>query len=80
MMAPRYRDIKNTQVPEILLANGVRMKIIAGKLGEYEGPAKGIIIDPEYLDVTIPVRSEFKHATKNGTHRLCLYNWWARVF
>jgi redox-sensitive bicupin YhaK (pirin superfamily) len=66
MMEPRYRDIKNSQVPEVSLENGVKIKIICGKVGKYEGPVRGIIIDPEYLDVTIPGKSEFKHPTKHG--------------
>ena len=66
MMAPRYRDIKDSQVPEVSLENGVKVKIICGKVGKYEGPVKGIVIDPEYLDVTIPSESEFKHPTVPG--------------
>jgi quercetin 2,3-dioxygenase len=66
MMEPRYRDIKNSQVPEVSLENGVKAKIICGKIGKYEGPVKEIVIDPEYLDVTIPAKSEFKHPTVPG--------------
>ena len=66
MMEPRYRDIKNNQVPEVSLENGVKIKVICGKVGKDEGPVKGIIIDPEYLDVTIPSQSYFKHPTKHG--------------
>jgi len=66
MMEPRYRDIKNAQVPEVVLENGVKIKIICGKIGEQEGPVKGIIIDPEYLDITVPAKAEFNHPTKIG--------------
>jgi quercetin 2,3-dioxygenase len=66
MMEPRYRDIKNSQVPEVSLKNSVKIKVICGKVGKYEGPVRGIIIDPEYLDVTIPPKSEFEHPTKHG--------------
>lgn len=66
MMEPRYRDIKGGQVPEVVLANGVRIKIIAGTIGKQEGPVKGIIIDPEYLDVTVPPEAVFQHATTSG--------------
>lgn len=66
MMEPRYRDIKNSQVPEVSLENGVKVRIICGKVGKYEGPAKEIIVDPEYLDVRIPANSEFTHPTKHG--------------
>jgi hypothetical protein len=66
MMEPRYRDIKSSQVPEVELENGVRVKVISGKVREYEGPVKGIIIDPEYLDVNVPAHVQFRHPTKAG--------------
>jgi len=66
MMEPRYRDIKSAQVPEVLLENGVKIKVICGRVGKHEGPVKGIIIEPEYLDVTAPAKAEFKHLTKRG--------------
>jgi quercetin 2,3-dioxygenase len=66
MMEPRYREIKKSQVPVVALENGVTIKVICGKVAGQEGPAKGIIIDPEYLDVTIPANSEFKHSTTRG--------------
>lgn len=66
MMGPRYRDIKCAQVPEVMLENGTKIKIICGKVGEYEGPVKGIIIDPEYLDVTVPANRELRYSTKSG--------------
>jgi len=31
-----------------------------------QGPVKDVIIDPEYLDVTIPARTEWNHKTKRG--------------
>ena len=66
MMEPRYRDIKSAQVPEVALENGTKIKVICGRVGKHEGPVTGIIIDPEYLDVTIPAKAEFKHPTKRG--------------
>jgi quercetin 2,3-dioxygenase len=66
MMEPRYRDIKSAQVPEVALENGAKIKVICGRAGKHEGPVKGIIIDPEYLDVRISGKTEFKHPTKRG--------------
>lgn len=66
MMEPRYRDIKSAQVPEAALENGVKIKVICGRVGNHEGPVRGIIIDPEYLDVTVPAKGEFKHPTRRG--------------
>ena len=66
MMAPRYRDIKSSQVPQILLESGVRIKVICGRIGEHEGPVTGIIIAPEYLDVTVPANVLFEHPARRG--------------
>ena len=66
MMDPRYREVKSAQVPEVTLSNGVKIKIISGAVNGTQGPCWDIVIDPEYLDVTIPPRSEFVHATKRG--------------
>jgi quercetin 2,3-dioxygenase len=66
MMDPRYRDIKSSQVPVVELENGAKVKVICGKVGKHEGPVKGIIIDPEYLDVSVPAKADFVHATKRG--------------
>ncbi len=66
MMEPRYRDIKSAEVPVVSLDNGVKISVICGKVGEYEGPVRGIVIDPEYLDITVPAKSALKHPTKQG--------------
>ncbi len=66
MMNPRYRDIKSGQIPEVTLENGVKIKIICGKVSGKQGTVKDIIIDPEYLDVMIPPRTEFIHPVKRG--------------
>ena len=66
MMDPRYRDIKSQQVPEVILENGTVIKIICGSVGDRQGPVKDIVIDPEYLDITVPAQSEFIHGTKRG--------------
>ncbi len=66
MMEPRYRDIKAVDIPAVTLQNGTTVKIIAGSAGGAFGPAADIIIDPEYLDCTVPVQTEFSHDTRRG--------------
>ena len=63
MMAPRYNGIAASRIPEVILENGVRIKIIAGTVDGTSGPVKGIVIDPEYLDCTVPAGETFVHAT-----------------
>jgi quercetin 2,3-dioxygenase len=64
MMNPRYRDVKKETIPEITLENGVKIKIICGSVNNTQGPVKDIVIDPEYLDVTVPGNVTFKYAVK----------------
>ena len=66
MMDPRYRDVANEQIPEVKLPNDTTIKIISGEVSGIKGPVKDIVIDPEYIDVTIPANSEFIHPTKQG--------------
>jgi hypothetical protein len=66
MMDPRYRDVKSHQIPEVTAKNGVRIKIICGEIKGQRGPVEDIVIDPEYLDVTVPPGAEFWHPTKRG--------------
>jgi hypothetical protein len=66
MMAPRYRDVKSRTIPEVILANGVKIKVICGRVGDVTGPVTDIVIDPEYLDVTVPPHAEFLHPTRRG--------------
>lgn len=71
MMAPRYREVKRGQIPEVRLDSGATVKIICGRVGEQRGPVQEIVIDPEYLDVTVPPRSTFTHPTKRGYTVFC---------
>jgi redox-sensitive bicupin YhaK (pirin superfamily) len=66
MMEPRYRDIKSGQIPEVKLSDGATVKVIAGEVAGTKGPVRDIVIDPEYLDVSVPANSEFTHFIKPG--------------
>ena len=72
MMPPRYRDVKKETIPEITLDNGIRIRIISGTVHGTQGPVKDIVIDPEYLDVTVPSNSAFTHEVKTG-HTVMAY-------
>lgn len=66
MMEPRYQDVKCGQIPEVMLENGTKVRVLCGKAGGKKGPVQDIITDPEYLDITVQTRSEFIHPTKRG--------------
>ncbi len=66
MMAPRYRGVTSGDIPEVKLTGGARIKVICGRVGEVIGPVADIVTDPEYLDVSLPPGSEFRHPTRRG--------------
>jgi redox-sensitive bicupin YhaK (pirin superfamily) len=66
MMDPRYRDVKSHQIPEVALKDGAKVKVICGKVNGVEGPARDIVTDPEYLDVTVPAEATFAHPVRHG--------------
>jgi len=72
MMDPRYRDITKEQIPEVIVNDSVKVKIICGEVNGVRGPVQDIVTDPEYLDVSIEPNSEFIHSIDN-THNIFAY-------
>ncbi len=72
MMSPRYRDVKADQIPTVTLENNVLIKIICGQVNGTSGPVKDIVIEPEYLDITVPPGTTYLHPTKQG-HTVLAY-------
>ncbi len=72
MTAPRYRDITSSKIPDLKLSNGTFIKIISGEVEGVKGPVDDIVIDPEYLNISVPSNAEFTHPTKPG-HNVFAY-------
>ncbi|MDX9894940.1 MAG: pirin family protein [Desulfofustis sp.] len=66
MMAPRYRGIRTEEIPEVVLEDGVTVRVIAGSIGGARGPVDDIVIDPEYFDCLVPAGRTFVHRTQPG--------------
>ena len=66
MMEPRYREVKKSQIPEVTIDKNVNIRIICGEFGNTKGPVQDIVVDPEYLDITMAPGSEFEHGIKRG--------------
>jgi len=66
MIDPRYRGLKSKEIPEVVQGNGTRIRVICGNVDGKQGAVRDIVIDPEYLDVTVPAHAEFTHPTKRG--------------
>ncbi|MDD2851807.1 MAG: pirin family protein [Desulfuromonadaceae bacterium] len=72
MMPPRYRDVKAADIPEIILEQGITVKIVSGQVNGFKGPVCDIVIEPEMLDVSIPAGVTFRYPVKVG-HTVIAY-------
>jgi redox-sensitive bicupin YhaK (pirin superfamily) len=66
MMEPRYRDVKAADIPAVTLDSGALVRVICGQVAGVRGPAPDIVIEPQYLDVTVPPGATFTHAIPPG--------------
>ena len=66
MMDPRYRDVKRSEIPEVSIEGGAKVKIVCGRVNGVQGPVRDIVTDPEYLDVSVPKGGQFTHPVKTG--------------
>lgn len=64
MMDPRYREVKQNEIPLITTTDGAKIKIICGEVNSTSGPVKDIVTEPEYLDVELPAGKTFTHTVK----------------
>jgi redox-sensitive bicupin YhaK (pirin superfamily) len=72
MMDPRYRGVQAEEIPVVTTPGGAEVRVISGETGGVSGPVRGILTDPEYLDVTLPPGAVFEHATA-AEHTVCAY-------
>jgi redox-sensitive bicupin YhaK (pirin superfamily) len=54
MTAPRYQDVKASEIPEVVDDDGTRVRVVCGEFWGRKGPVDGVAADPRYLDVFVP--------------------------
>jgi len=54
MSAPRYQEVKASDIPEITDDDGTSVRIVCGEFWGATGPIDGVAADPIYLDVSVP--------------------------
>ncbi|HKV07611.1 MAG TPA: pirin family protein [Thermoanaerobaculia bacterium] len=54
MTAPRYQDVRGTDIPEVTDDDGTRARVICGSFWGATGPVDGIAAEPRYLDIWVP--------------------------
>lgn len=66
MTAPKYQEFGPERIPLATLPGGVRVKVIAGRVGAVQGPIGQPATDPTYLDVELAPGARFSHAVPAG--------------
>ncbi len=73
MTPPRYQDIASERIPEVAF-DGARVRVIAGRFHDVDGPVQAVATEPLYLDVAVEAGATFE------THLPLEYNAFAYVF
>ena len=66
MTKPRYQEILSHDIPSVEREDGVRVRVIAGAVGEVRGSVKEITADPTYLDISVPAGTSVTHPIPKG--------------
>jgi redox-sensitive bicupin YhaK (pirin superfamily) len=65
MTQPRYQEFGKEQIIHVE-RSGARIRIVAGQVGEAQGPVREIAIAPTYLDVSLPAGGALSHPVERG--------------
>ena len=76
MKPASYRDLQSSEIPEVTLANGGHLRVVAGvvEVGgqRVAGPIAGLATEPLYFDVRLPAGATFTHPVQAG-HNAFVY-------
>jgi len=65
MIDARYCGIEAGSIP-VVEDDAARVRVVCGSAGGATGPVTDIVIEPEYLDVTVRAEKTWSHPTKAG--------------
>jgi redox-sensitive bicupin YhaK (pirin superfamily) len=66
LTTPRYQEVSANDIPAVERNDGVRIRVIAGQVGDVHGSVKEIAADPTYLDISVPADTSFTHPIPGG--------------
>ncbi len=72
MRAPWYRDIQSEEIPEFTTAEGVKVRVIAGRTHGIDGAMLREVTEPLYLDLELPAGASFTQALP-ASHNAFVY-------
>ena len=70
MMPPRYRGILAGEVPAVKIPGG-EARVIAGVYKNVTGPVRELVVDVEYLDISLKKGGVMSHTGKKGYASFC---------
>jgi quercetin 2,3-dioxygenase len=66
MTQPRYQEFPAERIPVVQVAPGVRVKVIAGAVGDTQGPISQPATDPVYLDIALDAGNGWEYSLPEG--------------
>jgi quercetin 2,3-dioxygenase len=72
MGAPKYREVRREQIPEVQVTADSRVRVICGGVGGKAGPVRDLAVDCQFLDVTVQPNGVFEHSPPRS-HRVFAY-------
>ncbi|MCK7575731.1 MAG: pirin family protein [Chromatiales bacterium] len=77
---PAYRHFPAEAIPVVACADGVEVRVIAGRFSDGEsvvqGAVRGIVTEPTYLDARLPARTRLEVAHPSRASRAGLCGLW----
>jgi redox-sensitive bicupin YhaK (pirin superfamily) len=62
MTSPKYRGIQKDEIPTFE-KDGIKIRVLAGKIDGIEGPVRELAVKVEYLDIELAAGKTFEHLT-----------------
>lgn len=72
MNAPWYQDFQSSEIPELITADGVTVRVIAGSFDSTVGVIERKLTEPVFLDIHLPAGTAFTSALPE-THNAFIY-------
>lgn len=66
MTEPRYQEFAPEKIPVVRPADGVEVKVVAGRVGDVQGPIDQPATEPVYLDVSLAAGAAWEHVLPEG--------------
>jgi quercetin 2,3-dioxygenase len=70
MTHPKYRGILKNEIPSVK-HDGIEAKIISGEYEGKKGPVTDLVVDVQYLDITMDKNKKFGYNLKKGYTTFC---------